>query len=78
MNIIYNVQYIVFLFALSSEACPTTEGWIYSSERCFYLIEYAQTWIDAVHHCTNINKDAVVMMPKTKLDMEAVRQIMQR
>jgi hypothetical protein len=38
----------------------------------------AQTWIDAVHHCTNINKDAVVMMPKTKLDMEAVRQIMQR
>jgi len=70
---------MVFLFALSLQACPTTEGWFYVPDRCFkYLNKYAQTWIDAVHYCKNINKDAVMMMPKTNHEMDVVRELMQR
>jgi len=58
--------------------CPTTEGWIYRSKGCFYLIKYVQTWIDAVHYCKNINKDAVMMMPKTEDEMDVVRYLMRR
>ena len=69
---------MVFLFALSSQVCPTTEGWIDSSDGCFHLNDSTQTWIDAVHYCKNINKDAVMMMPKTEVDMNVVLQLMQR
>ena len=58
--------------------CPKTEGRVYSSEGCFYLNESAQTWMDAVHYCKNINKDVVMMMPKTNHEMEVVRELMKR